>query len=136
MVFLFDEQKNAVLSYSVFEKSGENASPVWRMMFADNFGKFKVQSNYADLGLSVVSGEGGTLAIIPVKAKIVGQLRYEYALNLINKLGVEFTRIGLDFVAPPEKDVAPVSSAPVLTEDAIGLHDVELITVPEYRANN
>lgn len=38
----------------------------------------------------------------PVKAKIVGQLRYEYALNLIQKLGIEFTRIGLDFSAPTD----------------------------------
>jgi len=35
----------------------------------------------------------------PVAAVIVAQLRYEYALNLIQKLGVEFTRIGLDFSA-------------------------------------
>ena len=31
------------------------------------------------------------------KANVVGQLRYEYALNLIQKLGISFTRIGLGF---------------------------------------
>ena len=30
--------------------------------------------------------------------KVVGQLRYEYALNLLSQLGVDLTRIGLDFV--------------------------------------
>lgn len=29
---------------------------------------------------------------------IVGQLRYEYAINLVQALGANFTRIGLDFL--------------------------------------
>ena len=31
------------------------------------------------------------------QARVVSQLRYEYALNLTQKLGVSLTRIGLDF---------------------------------------
>ncbi|UWM82133.1 response regulator receiver domain [Rhizobium sp. SRDI969] len=129
MVFLLDEQKNEVATYSVFEKSGENASPVWRMMFADNFGKFKVQDKVADLGISVISGESGTLEVKPIKATIVGQLRYEYALNLINKLGIEFTRIGLDFVAPPDKAIATAIAAAIVepVKDEAGLKDVAAV---------
>ena len=106
MVFLLNDAKNEVATYSIFPKAGEHGSPVWRIMFADKFGKFKAKDDKtADIGLNVVSGESGKLEIKSVSAKIVGQLRYEYALNLINKLGVEFTRIGLDFVAPPEAEV-------------------------------
>lgn len=30
--------------------------------------------------------------------QVVAQLRYEYALNLVQRLGGTFTRIGLDYV--------------------------------------
>lgn len=103
MVFLLGADGKEVSTYGVFEKNAENPSPVWRMMFANNFGKFKLQGKVADLEISSVTGESGRLEVKTEKVKIVGQLRYEYALNLINKLGVEFTRIGLDFVAPPQK---------------------------------
>jgi len=101
MVFLLDEKKNEVAPYSVFPKKGEYGSPIWRMMFASKHGRFKIKADKtADLSLRIVSGESGELEIKSFDAHIVAQLRYEYALNLVNKLGVEFTRIGLDFVAP------------------------------------
>lgn len=101
MVFLLDEKRNEVATYSVFPTKGGHGSPVWRMMFANNHGRFNIDSNRtANLQLRMVSGDSGELEIKSVNARIVAQLRYEYALNLVNKLGVEFTRIGLDFVAP------------------------------------
>tara|TARA_B110001469_G_C9645539_1_gene326119 strand:- start:1295 stop:3133 length:1839 start_codon:yes stop_codon:yes gene_type:complete len=39
----------------------------------------------------------------PYTAKIVAQLRYEYALNLLQRLGSSLSRIGLDFVALENK---------------------------------
>ena len=36
--------------------------------------------------------------IISVEAKIVAELRYEYALNLLGRLGVSKSRVGLDFI--------------------------------------
>ena len=101
VVFLLNEEKNEVAAYSVFPTKGENGSPVWRMMFASNHGQFNIKADKtADLVLQTVSGDTGELKIKSIDARIVAQLRYEYALNLVNKLGVEFTRIGLDFVAP------------------------------------
>jgi hypothetical protein len=35
-------------------------------------------------------------------AQIVGQLRYEYAINLVQGLGANFTRVGLDFLGGEE----------------------------------
>ena len=37
------------------------------------------------------------LQIIKYETKIVWHLRYEYALNLIHRLGSAVTRVGLDF---------------------------------------
>ncbi|WP_205930622.1 hypothetical protein, partial [Pseudomonas viridiflava] len=34
------------------------------------------------------------------KCEVVAQLRYEYALNLLQKLGGHLSRVGLDFVNP------------------------------------
>ncbi len=71
---------------------------------ASNYGQFAIAADKTgQLELQTLSGESGELEITKVNARIVAQLRYEYALNLVNKLGTEFTRIGLDFVAPAEK---------------------------------
>lgn len=105
MIFLLDAATNTVRTFSVFPAKGEHGSPVWRMMLASDHGKFNIKEDKtADLTLQTVSGESGKLEIVPKEGQIIAQLRYEYALNLVNKLGVEFTRIGLDFVAPPEPE--------------------------------
>ena len=50
----------------------------------------------SDMGPAELAGVAQMLAKRH-KAKIVAQLRYEYALNLIHRLGGTMTRIGLDF---------------------------------------
>ena len=100
---IFLKEANAIKTYSVYPLGGEFGSPVWRLFMASDYGKFEInEDRTADLNLSYLFGKGQAMHVEPVKARIVGQLRYEYALNLIQKLGVEFTRIGLDFSAPAE----------------------------------
>lgn len=100
---IFLKEAKAIRTYSVYPLGGEFGSPVWRLFMASDHGKFEInEDRTADLDLSYLFGKGQTMHVEPVKARIVGQLRYEYALNLIQKLGVEFTRIGLDFSAPAE----------------------------------
>ncbi|CAO4172862.1 hypothetical protein CFFPNG_02060 [Methylorubrum aminovorans] len=73
------------------------------MFLASDFGRITVKTDKtADIQLRYLCGEDRELKIKSIDAKIVGHLRYEYALNLIQKLGIEFTRIGLDFVVPTE----------------------------------
>jgi hypothetical protein len=101
LIFLME--KNEIQKYSVYPNGGVFGSPVWRLFMASDHGKFEInQDRTADLNLSYLFGKGQTMQVETVKGRIVGQLRYEYALNLIQKLGVEFTRIGLDFSAPAE----------------------------------
>jgi hypothetical protein len=100
---IFLREGKSIKTYSVYPLGGEFGSPVWRLFMASEHGKFDVKEDRtADISLSYLFGKGKKMQVEPVKAKIVGQLRYEYALNLIQKLGVEFTRIGLDFSAPAE----------------------------------
>jgi len=96
-----DIKKYSIYSDGVDLDEGKSRSPVWRLFMASNYGKFDINDDRtADLNLSYLCGRGQSMHVESTKACIVGQLRYEYALNLIQKLGVEFTRIGLDFSAP------------------------------------
>jgi hypothetical protein len=64
------------------------------MLYAERKGELK------DLEFEVLctKPEGQGLVYERVQARVVSQLRYEYALNLVQRLGTTFTRIGLDFV--------------------------------------
>lgn len=77
--------------------------PHWRMFFAKNEGKFITQT-VPNLGKKevelqwLIAGDDG-LKLHDQTVEIKWQLRYEYALNLNQKLGGNLTRIGLDFLA-------------------------------------
>lgn len=100
LIFLKESAGDQVTAYSVFSDGGEGSSPVWRLFTAAQYGKFDIDSvtGTAPLKLSYLCGLSEGLKIENCDGKIVAQLRYEYALNLIQKLGVEMTRVGLDFI--------------------------------------
>lgn len=93
--------KGKVSAFSVYD-GGQNPSPVWRLFNAENFGVFAIDpvAKTAPITLHYLSGQTGGLSIETRDAVITAQLRYEYALNLIQKLGVEMTRVGLDYLTP------------------------------------
>jgi hypothetical protein len=98
---IFLKEGDAIKTYSVYPRGGEFGSPVWRLFLAKDFGKFEIEDDRtAKIELSYLFGKDKEMRVEPAEARLIGQLRYEYALNLIQKLGVEFTRIGLDFSAP------------------------------------
>lgn len=71
-------------------------NPKWEQMFANNGGIFEDEDHY--LTLSMLSGdEENGITSEATKARVVAQLRYEYALNLLQRLGMNLSRIGLDF---------------------------------------
>lgn len=73
-----------------------NGNPKWEQMFALDSGNIAPQTFM--LGLERILVSNGILGIKLVNAKIVAQLRYEYALNLLGRLGTSLSRVGLDFV--------------------------------------
>lgn len=98
---IFLKESDVIKAYSVYPIDGEFGSPIWRLFMGSDYGKFEINADRtADVSLSYLFGKDKAMQVETVSARIVGQLRYEYALNLIQKLGVEFTRIGLDFSAP------------------------------------
>ena len=92
-VFLTRNDSTAVFSFS----DGPSASPEWHVLHAANGGRFR----NGGFQLDVFRTEMGTRRpiVVPYAAQVVGQLRYEYALNLAQKLGAFVTRVGLEFVS-------------------------------------
>lgn len=69
-------------------------NPKWEQMFAARLGQFE-QHNRA-LTISRTSVDQGQLRLNTVSARVVAQLRYEYALNLLQRLGTNLSRVGLN----------------------------------------
>ena len=92
-VFLPRDDSVAVFSFS----EGVSTSPEWHVLYAVNRGQFKNQGFAFDV-FRLETGTDG-LRATAYGAEVVGQLRYEYALNLTQKLGAFLTRVGLEFVS-------------------------------------
>lgn len=92
--YLFVRLDGAVKTFSFNDPSGDASAPAWHILLAARKGQLGPDFSF-DL-LLPESGKGG-MRFRRHKAKIVAQLRYEYALNLIHRLGGTMTRVGLDF---------------------------------------
>ena len=77
-----------------------DSAPEWHLLYAE--GRGRLTDGKTLVVVQTRSGDDG-LCHARHEASIVGQLRYEYALNLVQKLGGSLTRIGLEFIgANPE----------------------------------
>jgi Response receiver domain len=92
-VFLVVDGKTKIFAFT--DKGNEAAVPISRTFYAEKDGVF--HCNFA-MKVSIPRAGSSRLVHDSVEATVVSQLRYEYALNLLQKLGVSMTRIGLDFV--------------------------------------
>lgn len=76
------------------EGQGEGGPALrWEQFFAADNGKFESSK---ELKVECI-GKNGTLDHEKYQAVVVAQLRYEYALNLMHRLGSHLSRVGLDF---------------------------------------
>ena len=93
--FIFLRIDGQVKGYCFNEPSGESSVPRWHILFADNRGQFNAGS--FQFTLDYVVAEKTRLAARRCKAEVIAQLRYEYAINLTQRLGLSLMRVGLDF---------------------------------------
>lgn len=100
--YLFLQPNEDVEIYCYNHPDGENSAPDWKLLYADNAGVFKKGS----FQFKVWQYQKGIRKPIfkACTATVISQLRYEYALNLTQKLGVSLTRIGLDFTSAKRLD--------------------------------
>lgn len=76
-----------------------NSQPVWQVMYARAEGMFRSEEKRDRItSICWTETSNGELSTLGIDVEVVAQLRYEYALNLLNRMGGSFTRVGLDFV--------------------------------------
>lgn len=94
--FMFLNVDGQVRGFCFNNPTGANSAPQWHMLFAENRGQFREGS----FDFSILRTEIGSRGLVSrgYDATVIGQLRYEYALNMMQRLGMSLTRIGLDFV--------------------------------------
>lgn len=94
-LFVFITLDHEVAAFRFNPPGKDAAPPVWRTLYAEKRG---ILGENFEFRVSVTQAGATRLVSKVHSAKVVAQLRYEYALNLLQKLGVSMTRIGLDFV--------------------------------------
>lgn len=93
-LYVFLQIGGAIQAFCFNEQGKDSSASIWRTFYAERKGVF-----ISEFAFRVSSTKPGRRRLISViqAAQIVAQLRYEYALNLMQKLGISMTRIGLDF---------------------------------------
>lgn len=91
-----DEVKILSFTYGLDGKSNPKAKDY----YIENYGLFDPRTKELSIQYVEPSAEQGKndLQQLSGKAVVVAELRYEYALNLLRKLGVARSRVGLDFI--------------------------------------
>jgi CheY-like chemotaxis protein len=93
--FVFLQLDGAVKGFCFNDPSRDSSAPQWETLYAEKRGEF-VEGTFKFTALRSQSGKT-RLVSKGYEAVVVSQLRYEYALNLMQRLGGSLTRIGLDF---------------------------------------
>lgn len=92
--YVFLKIEGEVRVFSLLENPGAEEQPHWYMFYAEENGQIDPSKPFP---LSRLRDTGEGLAVEQMDAKLISELRYEYAINLMQKLGVSLTRVGLDF---------------------------------------
>lgn len=93
--YVFLRIRDAVKVFS-FNPHSASSAPDWRILYAENRGKF-FGDDFQFTVIRIEDDGKGTVSGVLCDAQVVAQLRYEYALNLVHKLSGFLTRIGLNF---------------------------------------
>ena len=80
--------------FSFHHDGSLNSAPHWEQLYARGDGKFIENS----IVLDRICLNDDKLKINEFSFKLIAQLRYEYAINLLTKLGNNVSRIGLDYI--------------------------------------
>jgi response regulator receiver domain-containing protein len=92
--YLFIELEGKIKSFCINDPGQVNSAPHWFPLYAANHG---VLEKDMSITISKIEMDKTELVTKKYKGRIVSQLRYEYAINLMQSLGANFTRVGLGF---------------------------------------
>lgn len=97
---LFLKIDSKIKALSFLPGNSEFSYPRWEQMFATRQGLFDDDKN---ISLRRVVSDQEQLVVLEISAQVVAHLRYEYALNLLQRLGISLSRVGLDFQCLPNE---------------------------------
>jgi hypothetical protein len=93
----------AVEKYGFYDGSGDDPdkslSPHWSLFIAKKGGKFEPDKKIISISKIDCVVPARRLKFKQYRCEIIAQLRYEYALNLMQKLGSDQTRVGLGYLS-------------------------------------
>lgn len=92
--YIFVRLKEEITAFRFNDVARPDSVPEWHVLYAADGGRFAEGQRFVVVR---TKHEKDCLTQTREDAHIVAQLRYEYALNLVQKLGVSLTRIGLEF---------------------------------------
>ncbi|WP_190282993.1 response regulator receiver domain [Achromobacter xylosoxidans] len=95
--FVFVQIDENICAFKFTSGSSSTSLPNWEHMFAANGGKFSRKDGKNGLNVQRMRETDGNLVMDIRTASVVCQLRYEYALNFLQRLGSVLSRVGLDF---------------------------------------
>jgi CheY-like chemotaxis protein len=93
--FLFIPGEGEVRTFCFNDPSRDASAPAWYTLYAENLGAL---SDGFQFRAVIPMFDGGGLSNSTSEATVVAQLRHEYALSLVHRLGGTQTRVGLDYV--------------------------------------
>jgi CheY-like chemotaxis protein len=99
--YLFVKIDNSISAFEFSESF--NASPQWDTMFAELDQSFESSREFTLRRLEY-GPRGGGPTLETTNAKVVAQLRYEYAIHYNSLLGGTLSRVGLDFRETPTQE--------------------------------
>lgn len=91
-IFLFLDIDGEIETYSIYKDGSVTANPEWEQKFVRNKGRFGAGNG---LTLGSILEKDEELTAVWVDASVVAQLRSEYALNLLQRIGALLSRPGL-----------------------------------------
>lgn len=101
-VFLFLEIDDEIKTFSIYKDGNPTGKLYWEQKFARNKGRFQSKNQIA---LGSMLETNAELNAVWTDAHVVAQLRSEYALNLLQRIGALLSRpgLGMNFKSRPEK---------------------------------
>ncbi len=99
--YVFLNFDGSVKTFCFSDPAGADSAPDWHTLYAKDGGKFDDDDCFR-FTLAKTEIKESIPQVKTRNAQVVAQLRYEYALNFVQRLGGSLTRIGLGFVGEQE----------------------------------
>lgn len=96
-IFLFLEIDKEICTFTFHRNGDLNANAVWEQMIAAKSGTFDSNSRELQIWRPSQHPKNKSITMKKHTVRVVAQLQYEYALNLLQRFGAAMSRVGLDF---------------------------------------